>query len=222
MPSPCSAWCWRKAAVSSASATRSRRRADAMLAGDRDYQLLRDDPGRRPDQRADHPGRGRRSSTLRSSSAVSEVLRSRSVDPPVRRRSAGRPGSRSSATPGFAAPSGSPARSRPAAGQQLPDKFERYVARDRDNPDLRRKALAAIAAKMARTAHAIVKRGVDYRPFFEGAVPRREDPSLCRAVETRRDLVDNVRVFRLVLDLVLRTVRAAPRTLCLLWERPLP
>jgi transposase len=51
------------------------------------------------------------------------------------------------------------------------DKFERYVARDRHNPDLRRKALSAIAAKMARTAHAIVKRGVDYRPFFEGAVP---------------------------------------------------
>jgi len=50
-------------------------------------------------------------------------------------------------------------------------KFERYVARDRDNPDLRRKALSAIAAKMARTAHAVVKRGVDYRPFFEGAVP---------------------------------------------------
>ncbi|MCL5778864.1 IS110 family transposase [Limibaculum sp. FT325] len=50
-------------------------------------------------------------------------------------------------------------------------KFERYVARDRDNPDLRRKALSAIAAKMARTAHAVVKRGVDYRPFLEEAVP---------------------------------------------------
>jgi transposase len=50
-------------------------------------------------------------------------------------------------------------------------KFERYIARDRDNPDLRRKALTAIAAKMARTAHAIIKGGVDYRPFFEGAVP---------------------------------------------------
>ena len=36
---------------------------------------------------------------------------------------------------------------------------------------LRRKALTAIAAKMARTAHAIIKCGVDYRPFFEGAVP---------------------------------------------------
>jgi transposase len=50
-------------------------------------------------------------------------------------------------------------------------KFERYIAPDRDSPDRRRKALSAIAAKMARTAHAIVKGGVDYRPFFEGAVP---------------------------------------------------
>jgi transposase len=55
-------------------------------------------------------------------------------------------------------------------------KFERYIARDRDNPDLRRKALSAIAAKMARTAHAVVKRGVDYRPFFEGAVPGGRTP----------------------------------------------
>lgn len=55
-------------------------------------------------------------------------------------------------------------------------KFERYVARDRDNPDLRRKALTAIAAKMARTAHAVVKRGVDYRPFFEGAAPGGRTP----------------------------------------------
>jgi hypothetical protein len=55
-------------------------------------------------------------------------------------------------------------------------KFERYVARDRDNPDLRRKALTAIAAKVARTAHAIVKRGVDYRPFVEGAVPGGRTP----------------------------------------------
>lgn len=50
-------------------------------------------------------------------------------------------------------------------------KFERYIAPDRDRPDRRRKALSAIAAKMARTAHAIIKGGVDYRPFFEGAVP---------------------------------------------------
>ncbi|OBP80089.1 transposase [Mesorhizobium loti] len=48
-------------------------------------------------------------------------------------------------------------------------KFERYIARGRDNPDLRRKA--AITAKMARVVHAVVKGGSDYRPFVEGRVP---------------------------------------------------
>lgn len=57
-------------------------------------------------------------------------------------------------------------------------KFERYIAKDRSNAHLRRKALTAIAAKMARTAHAIVKRGVDYRPFYQGAVPGGRTP-LC-------------------------------------------
>jgi transposase len=50
-------------------------------------------------------------------------------------------------------------------------KFERYIARDRDNPDLRRKAMTAITAKMARVVHAVVKGGSDYRPFVEGPVP---------------------------------------------------
>nr|WP_313617414.1 IS110 family transposase [Agrobacterium sp.] len=50
-------------------------------------------------------------------------------------------------------------------------KFERYIARDRDNPDLRRKAMTAITAKMARVVHAVVKSGSDYRPFVEGRVP---------------------------------------------------
>jgi transposase len=50
-------------------------------------------------------------------------------------------------------------------------KYERYIARDRDNGDLKRKALTAIAAKVARTAHAIIKSGSDYRPFIEGPVP---------------------------------------------------
>lgn len=48
------------------------------------------------------------------------------------------------------------------------DKFERYIASDRHNLHLRRKAYTAIAAKMARTAHGIIKRGEPYRPFFEG------------------------------------------------------
>jgi transposase len=50
-------------------------------------------------------------------------------------------------------------------------KYERYIARDRDNADLKRKALTAITAKMARTAHAVIKGGSDYRPFLEGPVP---------------------------------------------------
>lgn len=60
-------------------------------------------------------------------------------------------------------------------------KFERYTAKDRDNADLRRKALTAITAKMARTAHAIIKSGSDYRPFVEGPVPSgRTSLSKCR------------------------------------------
>ena len=51
------------------------------------------------------------------------------------------------------------------------DKYTRYIARDPDNPDLRRKALTAVTAKMARTAHAIITSGKAYRPFYDGAVP---------------------------------------------------
>ena len=58
------------------------------------------------------------------------------------------------------------------------DKFERYISQDRHNPHLRRKAYTAIAAKMARTAHAVVKHGEPYRPFFEAGVPRRKDLSV--------------------------------------------
>jgi hypothetical protein len=61
-------------------------------------------------------------------------------------------------------------------------KFERYVAKDRADPDLRRKAFTAITAKMARVVHAIIKSGVDYRPFIEGPVPGGRTP-LCRSRE---------------------------------------
>jgi transposase len=50
------------------------------------------------------------------------------------------------------------------------DKFERYIAKDRQNRHLRRKAYTAIAAKMARTVHAVIKGGEPYRPFFEGTI----------------------------------------------------
>jgi transposase len=56
------------------------------------------------------------------------------------------------------------------------DKFERYIARDRDDADLRRKALTAVTAKMARVVHAVVKGGTEYRPFFEGARPSGRTP----------------------------------------------
>jgi transposase len=60
-------------------------------------------------------------------------------------------------------------------------KYERYIARDRDNADLKRKALTAITAKMARTAHAVIKTGSDYRPFIEGPIPSgRTSLSRCR------------------------------------------
>ena len=61
------------------------------------------------------------------------------------------------------------------------DKFERYIARDRHDADLRRKALTAITAKMARVVHAVIKTGADYRPFVEGPVPGGRTP-LSRAV----------------------------------------
>jgi len=51
------------------------------------------------------------------------------------------------------------------------DKFERYISKDRHNAHLRRKAYTAIAAKMARTVHAVVNHGAPYRPFFEGVSP---------------------------------------------------
>ena len=48
------------------------------------------------------------------------------------------------------------------------DKFERYISKDRNNQNLKRKAYTAIAAKVARSAHAIIKSGQPYRPFYEG------------------------------------------------------
>lgn len=56
------------------------------------------------------------------------------------------------------------------------DKFERSISRDRHNADLRRKALTAITAKMARVVHAVIKSGTDYRPFIEGPVPGGRTP----------------------------------------------
>lgn len=60
------------------------------------------------------------------------------------------------------------------------DKFERYIAKDRENRDLRRKAYTAVTAKIARTVHVIINNNADYRPFYErmGGDARRKT-SLC-------------------------------------------
>lgn len=50
------------------------------------------------------------------------------------------------------------------------------------NPHVRRKAYTAVAAKIARTAHAVIKSGKPYRPFFEGAA-QAEGPLSRRAME---------------------------------------
>ena len=47
------------------------------------------------------------------------------------------------------------------------NKFERYVKKDPDNPDLKRKGRVAVAVKLARVAHALVKKGCDYRGYYE-------------------------------------------------------
>ena len=62
------------------------------------------------------------------------------------------------------------------------DKYERYTKLDPGNPDVRRKAVTAVAAKMARVVYAVVTSGTDYRRFPEAARPGGRIPSP-RAVE---------------------------------------
>jgi transposase len=60
-------------------------------------------------------------------------------------------------------------------------KYESYVGDNPKNPDLKRKAYTAVAAKVARVAHAMIKTGADYRRFA-AAIPSGRTPSQ-RAVE---------------------------------------
>jgi len=46
-------------------------------------------------------------------------------------------------------------------------KYERYIRQDPNNPDLKRKARVAVAVKIARVAHALVKKNSDYRGFYK-------------------------------------------------------
>lgn len=62
------------------------------------------------------------------------------------------------------------------------DKFERYVATEPFSAARRRKAYTAIAAKMARIAHAVIKTGRPYRSYFEHELPSGSIP-FKRAVE---------------------------------------
>jgi transposase len=62
------------------------------------------------------------------------------------------------------------------------DKFERYVAAEPFSAARRRKAYTAIAAKMARITHAVIKTGRPYRGYFEHELPSGSIP-FNRAVE---------------------------------------
>jgi transposase len=62
------------------------------------------------------------------------------------------------------------------------DKYERYLSATPFDADRKRKALTAVAAKMARVAYAVVKHGSDYQCFFEQRIPSGSIP-LARAVE---------------------------------------
>jgi hypothetical protein len=64
-------------------------------------------------------------------------------------------------------------------------KYERYTRQNPESRDRKRKALTAVAAKMARVAHGIVKTGQPYRAYFEVAVPSGSIP-FRRAVEATR------------------------------------
>jgi transposase len=50
-------------------------------------------------------------------------------------------------------------------------KFDRYVQANPLDADLRRKAYAAVAAKLGRIVFGLIKHETDYRPFFEDALP---------------------------------------------------
>jgi len=50
-------------------------------------------------------------------------------------------------------------------------KYDRYVRSAPDDADLKRKALTAVAAKMARVAYGLIKKNQPYRCFFECSLP---------------------------------------------------
>jgi transposase len=59
-------------------------------------------------------------------------------------------------------------------------KYENYIKADPGNPDLKRKAYTAVAAKMARVAYGLIKSEKDYRCYYESSVPSGKIPSAGR------------------------------------------
>jgi hypothetical protein len=62
------------------------------------------------------------------------------------------------------------------------EKYRRYLSSNPLDADRKRKALTAVAAKMARVAYGVIKNGSEYHPFFEQRLPSGSIP-LTRAVE---------------------------------------
>ena len=58
-------------------------------------------------------------------------------------------------------------------------KYSRYIQNDPDNSDLKRKAVVATAAKMARVCFGLVKNLREYRPYYDEDIPSGEIRSLC-------------------------------------------
>lgn len=56
------------------------------------------------------------------------------------------------------------------------NKYERYIQSAPDDADVRRKALTAVAAKMARVAYSLCKTNQPYRQFFEQSLPSESIP----------------------------------------------
>ena len=61
-------------------------------------------------------------------------------------------------------------------------------------PNLKRKAIVGVAAKIARVCYGLVKKQSEYRPYYDEDIPGGEFRSLyCRWGQ--KDLVDNGRFF---------------------------
>jgi len=58
-------------------------------------------------------------------------------------------------------------------------KYSRYIQNDPDNADLKRKAVVATAAKMARVCFGLVKNSREYRPYYDEDIPSGEIRALC-------------------------------------------